>query len=353
MAKKRAGSKKQFNINSLLYLLIFLTFLGILYMYYQEKINSFFKKEPVQVEEPKVVENNVSHDYDKTWYLNSIDQFKNYDLKFDYYVRVSSPIEQIDIRIPLPQHQKNWQYIYENNYSVEPIEILEEDGNKFVKYQLINPEMKQYKFELQTDVAVRSYDINKAKEINRNLRPEVNIDKYLQAEEYIEVNSEYLRDVASGIQGDTKEEIVRNIFDFVQTHLEYTLQTPNVSAEQVLKGGKAFCSGFTALMITLCRIKGIPARAVYGNLIKDGKDSKHNWVEVYYPQYGWVMYDPVFFVYNQDKEMKSQKDKIIKPVYDYVILGYNKFSGWDVQMTSSTEIANPVTIDDLFTVIEK
>ena len=357
MAKKKGGSKKQFNLNGLLYVLIFITSLGILYMLWEEKINSFFEKEPtkqeqIQEQTPQVSDN-VSHDYDKSWYLNSISQYKNYDLKFEYFINVNSPIEQVAIRLPLPQHQKNWQYIFANNYDKDNYSLSEEDGNKFVNFELINPELKQYKIELQTEVAVRNYDINTAKQINRNLRPEINIDRYLQAEENIEVNSEYLKQIADGIQGITKEEIVRNIYDFVQKNLEYTTKVSTINAEQVIKTRKAFCSGFSSLMVTLCRIKGIPARVVYGNIIKNGKESKHNWVEVYYSEYGWVMYDPVFFVYTHDKKFKSQKDEIISPIYDYVVLGYNKFDGWSVYMTSQNVINNPISIDDNFIVIEK
>ena len=67
MAKKKGGSKKQFNLNGLLYVLIFITSLGILYMLWEEKINSFFEKEPtkqeqVQEQTPQVSDN-VSYDY--------------------------------------------------------------------------------------------------------------------------------------------------------------------------------------------------------------------------------------------------------------------------------------------------
>jgi transglutaminase-like putative cysteine protease len=69
----------------------------------------------------------------------------------------------------------------------------------------------------------------------------------------------------------------------------------------VFASGRAYCVGFAELAVDLLRRAGIPARTVQGILRTDpGADgyeaaiggAYHRWIEVYYPDRGYVFSDP-------------------------------------------------------------
>jgi len=65
---------------------------------------------------------------------------------------------------------------------------------------------------------------------------------------------------------------------------------------------EGYCRYFASAMAVLCRINGIPARVVSGyapgtySLVNNAyivaASNAHAWVEVYFDEYGWVMFDP-------------------------------------------------------------
>jgi transglutaminase-like putative cysteine protease len=77
--------------------------------------------------------------------------------------------------------------------------------------------------------------------------------------------------------------------------------TINTPVETVIKIKKGVCQDFAHLMIACLRNLGLPARYVSGYLEtlpppgKErlvGADASHAWVSVYFPQIGWVEFDP-------------------------------------------------------------
>lgn len=63
-----------------------------------------------------------------------------------------------------------------------------------------------------------------------------------------------------------------------------------------------FCSYFASAMVVMLRLEGVPARIVSGYAMGDydfaqhayrvPASSAHAWVEVYFPSYGWVEFEP-------------------------------------------------------------
>ncbi len=97
----------------------------------------------------------------------------------------------------------------------------------------------------------------------------------------------------------------------IQNHLRgnfgYTLDPPSIDPAHpiesfLFKAKKGYCEYFAAAMTVMLRTQGIPARLVNGFLTgsynRIGKDfvvrarDAHSWVEVYFPEYGWVPFDP-------------------------------------------------------------
>ena len=77
--------------------------------------------------------------------------------------------------------------------------------------------------------------------------------------------------------------------------------TVNTPVETVLKVKKGVCQDFAHLMIACLRNHGLPARYVSGYIEtvpppgKEklvGADASHAWVSVYFPNAGWIEFDP-------------------------------------------------------------
>ena len=98
---------------------------------------------------------------------------------------------------------------------------------------------------------------------------------------------------------DAVKSLMTKIFTTIEFKPGFT--TVNTPVESVLKFKKGVCQDFAHLMITCIRAMGFPARYVSGyieTLPPPGKprmvgaDASHAWVSVYFPDVGWVEYDP-------------------------------------------------------------
>ncbi|HEY3332372.1 MAG TPA: transglutaminase domain-containing protein [Capsulimonadaceae bacterium] len=103
---------------------------------------------------------------------------------------------------------------------------------------------------------------------------------------------------------------VRQIASWVFANIAYSNDAPVVAnAAQTLETKSGQCRGYAYLFAALARAAGIPVRGVCGYTVEgstvvplsdDGgstikvrlHDVPHAWVEVWYPEGGWVPYDP-------------------------------------------------------------
>jgi transglutaminase-like putative cysteine protease len=95
------------------------------------------------------------------------------------------------------------------------------------------------------------------------------------------------------------QSLMQKIFKTIEFKPGFT--TVNTKVESVLKSKKGVCQDFAHLMIACLRNLGIPARYVSGYLETMpppgkpkliGSDASHAWVAVYFPDIGWVEFDP-------------------------------------------------------------
>lgn len=101
-------------------------------------------------------------------------------------------------------------------------------------------------------------------------------------------------------------EKARDIENYLKTKFGYTLQLPGARTDPLayflFERKKGHCEFFASAMTVMLRTVGIPARVVNGfrggeyndltgNYIVREKDA-HSWVEAYFPEFGWVTFDP-------------------------------------------------------------
>jgi transglutaminase-like putative cysteine protease len=100
---------------------------------------------------------------------------------------------------------------------------------------------------------------------------------------------------------------VRAIEDYLHANYGYTLDLPTAMPEDpiayfLLDLKRGHCEFFASAMAVMLRSLGIPARLVNGFLQGSFNElsgqytvrasDAHTWVEVYFPEYGWVSFDP-------------------------------------------------------------
>jgi transglutaminase-like putative cysteine protease len=94
---------------------------------------------------------------------------------------------------------------------------------------------------------------------------------------------ERLRDLAAGVREGTPLERAERICALVHgaVHYEYGVTSVETTAAEALSGGRGVCQDSAHVMITLCRLVGVPARYVSGHLLGEG--GTHGWMEVVVP----------------------------------------------------------------------
>lgn len=115
--------------------------------------------------------------------------------------------------------------------------------------------------------------------------------------------------LADSLAGDreTRYDRVVAVRDWLESEFGYTLQLPRTAGRATLdhflfERREGHCEYFSTAMVVLLRSLGIPARNVngflggswseFGQYMAVTQNEAHSWVEVWFPDYGWVPFDP-------------------------------------------------------------
>ncbi len=104
----------------------------------------------------------------------------------------------------------------------------------------------------------------------------------------------------------TEFDAVQRILTWVIDHMNYVLVPKEYGAMYSFNTGKGNCQNYSHLSAALMRAVGIPARIVNGITLKQPykldmgnrsltlkmAEGRHSWIEVYFPDLGWVPFDP-------------------------------------------------------------
>jgi hypothetical protein len=106
---------------------------------------------------------------------------------------------------------------------------------------------------------------------------------------------------------DNNYDRVAAINDFFHAEFDYTLELPGSARAATLdyflfERGEGHCEYFSTAMVVLLRSLGIHSREVngflggrwnsFGQYLAVTQNEAHSWVEVWFPGYGWVQFDP-------------------------------------------------------------
>lgn len=143
--------------------------------------------------------------------------------------------------------------------------------------------------------------------------------QYLKATDLVQSGSPEIAAHARSLtaQAKTQYEAVTAVTNWVADNIKYTFNPPRYDAAHTLSTRSGNCQNFAHLAIALLRNVGIPARIVGGITLKDpwkvpidARNSivqsmgqgGHAWLEVWFPDLGWLPYDP-----QQSKQFTSSR----------------------------------------------
>ena len=131
---------------------------------------------------------------------------------------------------------------------------------------------------------------------------------YLESTEQAPASNPEIEHLATQLTTDSKTEFdaVQRILSYVVDHLRYVLVPQSYDALYSLETGKGNCQNYSHLSAALMRAVGIPCRIVNGITLKEPYDvelpggtltlrmaqGRHSWIEVWFPDLGWVPFDP-------------------------------------------------------------
>jgi hypothetical protein len=142
--------------------------------------------------------------------------------------------------------------------------------------------------------------------------PLVNIPQemadYLKATEQVQADNPEIRRLAAQLTKDVKIQFdaVQRIISWVVDNVRYVSPPARYDALYALETGKGNCQNFSHLSAALLRSVRIPVRIVNGVTLNQPFDvawekgtltfkmgqGRHSWVEIWFPDQGWLPYDP-------------------------------------------------------------
>jgi len=141
---------------------------------------------------------------------------------------------------------------------------------------------------------------------------------YLQATAQVQTNDSEIRELALQLTKNVKTQFDagQRVISWIVDNVRYVNPPAQYDALYALHSGKGNCQNFSHLSAALLRSVGIPVRIVNGVTMNQPFDvgwekgvltfkmgqGRHSWIEVWFPDQGWVPYDPQnmqFFVSNR------------------------------------------------------
>ncbi len=141
---------------------------------------------------------------------------------------------------------------------------------------------------------------------------------YLKSTKNVQSDSSDISSLSKSLTANASNEYeaVTAILNFVADNIKYTYNPPQYDAHYTLRTKSGNCQNFAHFSMALLRAAGIPARIVggislkeqwkiptgEGNLVQAMGQGGHAWMEIYFPDLGWLSYDP-----QQSKQFTSSR----------------------------------------------
>jgi len=150
------------------------------------------------------------------------------------------------------------------------------------------------------------------------------LKNYLTPTKYWQSNDTNIKSEAEKLMADktTIMDIIKADYAYIGEKLTYDDNKANsenerIGAKAALEGGASVCMEYADSMIALLRAQGIPARAAlgYANITETQEAQvRHQWVQVWIPDYGWYSVDPT--LESNNMRLGQSIDRVLWEVFN-------------------------------------
>lgn len=196
-------------------------------------------------------------------------------------------------------------------FTPEPVSVIDDIdkfGNRFKKARWEN--LKQsvnitISFDARIKAELRSMDSSASFPLNGIPNDDA---VFLRPTQMVQSDNEEIIALSRRltVNARTTHDAVNAILNWVADNVKYTYNPPQYDAIHTMKTGKGNCQNFAHLSMALLRAAGIPSRIVggislkrqwkvpveNGYLVQDMGQGGHAWMEIFFPDLGWLSYDP-------------------------------------------------------------
>ncbi|MBK8701807.1 MAG: lasso peptide biosynthesis protein [Saprospiraceae bacterium] len=228
-----------------------------------------------------------------------------------------------EVKLYMPVSGPN-QLVLGRRFNLEPNQILDK-GEKSMAIWNVADVRTSRKITIETSLLVQNNSTIKSSLFDNEMRDDP--DKYLREEKGFPYKEREIQEMVKQLKHTHRDSLIQEIIQKVRETFVYR-KSPwhGVKLIKAIHEGKGDCTEYAALMVTLCRAKGIPARLVIGLLLQPYGEH-HNWAEVFTMDKGWVRWDPLDYAFD---------NFLYRPNKAYVSTGY------DLQPRYNVEVANGI-----------
>ncbi|MGZ4914388.1 MAG: transglutaminase-like domain-containing protein, partial [Halobacteriota archaeon] len=193
------------------------------------------------------------------------------------------------------------------SYSKRPDTVVPSNGG--IRATWINPPRTvSYTIDATTVIDVRANGLNSEAQLPLKQAANANLSRYVAPSKYVQSEDRDIQSTARALISNTRYEsaAVASIMLWVNDNIQYDLNATSHDAAWTLHHKRGTCENYAHLSLALLRSAGIPARYVNGYLTGGEVTTSspwssygyqwdagpHSWIEVYYPNLGWVPYEP-------------------------------------------------------------
>ena len=181
-------------------------------------------------------------------------------------------------------------------------------NNKIIKYTWEKPGR-----EFEVELTLKAVNSVKLERLNTSApfpveNPGSAQKPYLSSSRLVPTDDPVIAGKARELTKTSKSQFdaVQKILSYIIDHVDYVLTPPDYGARYTIDTGRGNCQNFSHLAAALLRSVDIPVRIVNGVTFKEPYDirvgnqtlslnmaqGRHSWIEVYFPDLGWMPFDP-------------------------------------------------------------
>ena len=216
-----------------------------------------------------------------------------------------------EISLPREFAETNQKVVIEEISPLPKKIYRDEEGNVLAVFEI--PANKDDKIKITGYISSSQNEYNTAsenpldidfKQYLEKINKDSSNKKYLNPTKYWQSDDPFIQKTAESLipNDGTLEDVIDATYQYINDTLTYDNNKANSENERIgavnaLLGGASVCMEYADSMIALLRAQGIPSRAAFGYTeITDTPREliRHQWVQVWVPEFGWISIDPTY-----------------------------------------------------------